>query len=426
MNTRTLLAASAIALMATAAQAEKLTVWGLQAFNKDADALIGQMAQDFGKSRGVDVEYVVVPANVLTQRLAAAFEGHAAPDVYMQIGQSTPYYADRGLTKLVDDLLAEMRTVDGGIYESLALQSTYKGVAHSIPLEVDVVPMFARTDLLKTAGMELPKTWEELGAAAKAIVKANPQYTGLGLPVSTANDAESDILMLVWSFGGAMFAEDGSTVTWSSPETTAAYAYIEDLFKAGAIPRSALTWDDAGNNTAYQTGRAAFIMNPASVYSWMVQNDQTLLSNSAMIAIPKGPGPKGRSATMISSFAWMLSSETRQDALAKDWIRYFFQPDNYEKLIEVTGGRWVPIFPKLMQTMPLFKDNPAFASFDDLARNGLAIGFQGPPTPLASEIYNAKVVSTSVQHMLVDGYSPADAVAWATKEIEGIKARQAR
>lgn len=49
---KTTLMASVLALCAaTAASAADLTVWGLQAFNKDADALIGQMAKDFGKAR---------------------------------------------------------------------------------------------------------------------------------------------------------------------------------------------------------------------------------------------------------------------------------------------------------------------------------------------------------------------------------------
>ena len=419
---KTAILASAMALCATVASSADLAIWGLQAFNKDADALITQMAKDFGKAQGLDVQYVIVPANVLTERLASAFEGKAAPDAFMQLGQNSQYYAQNGLTKPIDDVLAGLRARDGGIYESVVPQAIYEGKAHSVPIEIDLVPMFARKDLIAETGLPVPETWEDLRKVTQAIVKKNPHYTGLGLPLSNANDSESQLRMLFWSFGAAMFAEDGKTITWNSPETIAAYQFIKDMYAEGTIPRNVVTWDDGGNNTAYQTGRAAFIMNPPSVYSWMVENDKKLLENSALINIPKGPGEKGRSATLLGTFSWLVSSQTKKEALAKEWINFFFQPENYEKLIQTTGGRWYPVFPAVAKSMPLFRDNPSFANFHDLATNGLPIGYRGTPTPLASQVYTAKILSTSVQQVVIDGKSPHEVAQWVEAEVTKLAA----
>jgi multiple sugar transport system substrate-binding protein len=51
-------------------------------------------------------------------------------------------------------------------------------------------------------------------------------------------------------------------------------------------------------------------------------------------------------------------------------------------------------------------------------------GHAGPPSLLASEVFAAKIVTTSLQRMLVDCESPADAVAWAQAEIEALAAAQ--
>nr|WP_321462190.1 sugar ABC transporter substrate-binding protein [uncultured Cohaesibacter sp.] len=414
---KTVLLASAALLAATAAQATELNIWGLQAFNKQADALIKEMAEKFGEENGVDVNYVIVPANVLTQRLASAFEGKSSPDVFMQLGQNSQYYAANGMTMPIDDVLASMREKEGGIYESMVPQAIYQNEAHSVPIEIDLVPMFARKDLLKEAGVEVPATWQDLRKASQAIIKAHPQYMGLGITLSSSNDAESALRMLIWSFGGAMFGQDSSTITWNSPETVSAYQYVKDMFDEGTIPRSALTWDDGGNNTAYQTGRAAFIMNPPSVYSWMVENDKELLEDTDLINIPAGQADGESGATLLGSFSWMVSSQTEEADLAKKWINYFFNPEAYQKLIEVTGGRWYPIFPQMAKSMPLFTENPSFANFDALATNGKTIGYSGAPTPLASKVYASKTISTSIQKMLVDGMSPQEAVVWAADEI---------
>ncbi|MDW6022953.1 sugar ABC transporter substrate-binding protein [Mesorhizobium sp. BAC0120] len=417
-----------IALLATAAfmlphgvQAADLTIWALQAFNQKADDRITEMAQEFGRERGISVEYTIVPANVLNERLAAAIQGGALPDVFMQVSPQVQYYANLGVTMPLGDILAQMRSVEGGVYESTVSAVMYDGKALGIPLEVDVVPMFARKDLLQEVGMNLPTTLEELRAASKAILEKDPTITAFGHPTGTANDSETLTRMIVWSFGGAMFNPDGTQVTWNSAETVAGYQFIADMFAEGTIPRSTLSWDDAGNNTAYQTGRAAFIMNPPSVYQWMVDNDPDLLADTALIPIPRGPGEKGRSATMISSFAWMVSKDTKRPDDAKAWLTYFFEPKRYEEVINTVGGRWLPIYPALYTSMPLFKDNPDFAQLGEMAKNGVVDGYAGPPTAWASAVFNAKVVTQSIQRMLVDGESADAAVAWATAEIEKLK-----
>lgn len=401
-------------------QAQDLRIWGLQAFNTKADALIGEMVKQFGRERGITAEYVVVPANVLDERLAAAFEGRAAPDVFMQVGQKAQYYSARDLTVPLDDVLAEMRKVPGGIYENLVPQGTYNGAAHAVPLEVDVVPMFARVDLLQEVGLKEPQTWEELRHAARAIQSKNPMVSGFGLPVSTANDAESLIRMIIWSFGGAEFASDGKTITFNSPETRAAYQFIADMFlKDRTIPRAALTWDDAGNNTAYQTGRTAFTINPPSIYAWLQANDPKLLAGTRMIAIPRGPGEKGRNGSSVSSFVWSVSKQSTKQDHAKAWLRYFFEPARYQQVIEAVGGRWLPIY-KAQLEIPLFKNNPDFANVGQMAETGIVTGFQGPPTALAGRAFEAKIVTSVAQRILVDGKSVDESVAWGQEQYEAL------
>lgn len=401
-------------------QAQDLRIWGLQAFNTKADALIGEMVKQFGRERGITAEYVVVPANVLDERLAAAFEGRAAPDVFMQVGQKAQYYSARDLTVPLDDVLAEMRKVPGGIYENLVPQGTYNGAAHAVPLEVDVVPMFARVDLLQEVGLKEPQTWEELRQAARAIQSKNPMVSGFGLPVSTANDAESLIRMIIWSFGGAEFASDGKTITFNSPETRAAYQFIADMFlKDRTIPRAALTWDDAGNNTAYQTGRTAFTINPPSIYAWLQANDPKLLAGTRMIAIPRGPGEKGRNGSSVSSFVWSVSKQSTKQDHAKAWLRYFFEPARYQQVIEAVGGRWLPIY-KAQLEIPLFKNNPDFANVGQMAETGIVTGFQGPPTALAGRAFEAKIVTSVAQRILVDGKSVDESVAWGQEQYEAL------
>jgi multiple sugar transport system substrate-binding protein len=420
--TRTALLACAAWLVGTmAASAADLSIWGLQTFNTAADEYIGTMVKDFGKTAGIDAEYVVVPANVLNQRLAAAFEAHTPPDAFMQGSGAIQFYISRGLTVPIDDVLAEMRKVPGGIYENLVSAGAWQGTIQAVPLEVDTTPMFVRKDLLDEIGKPVPTTWDELRADALLIQKKHPQISGFGMTVSNSNDAEAAIRIVMWCFGAKVMAADGKTVVFDSPETRAAYQFVADMFlKDRTIPRSALTWDDAGNNVAYQTGRAAFVINPPSIYQWLQQNDKKLLASTLMVSVPKGPGPNGMVGNAGGDWTWSVSKDSKHQDQAKAWLKYFYDPVHYKAVVEKVGGRWVPVYPAMMKTIALFANDPAYAQFDTLARTSIIDGYAGPPNALSGKVWDATILTKALQKVLVDGVSVADAVQWGQQQIEAL------
>ena len=416
-----LLTTVALLLGGGAAQAADLTVWGLQAFNQAADAYIGELVKEFGAAKKIDAVYVVVPASVINDRLAASFQGNAPPDAFMQVSQRAQFYIGNNLTVPLDDVLAQMRAVPGGIFENQIAVGRAGDTVQALPLEVDVSPMFTRKDLLDEIGKGVPQTWEELREDAKLIQAKHPQVSGFGMTVSNANDAEGQIRNVIWSFGGKVMGEDGKSVTFDSAETRAAYQFVADMFLVDrTIPRAALTWDDSGNNIAYQTGRAAFVINPPSIWYWMVDNDKTLLGNSMMVSVPKGPGPKGTIGNAVGSWVWQVAKASKHPDYAKEWLRFFYAPEHYRTIIEKVGGRWAPIYPEMLKQLPLFASNPAFADFDKLARNGFTDGYAGPPNVLAGRVYDANILTKVLQKVLVDHEAVGEAVSWGQKEIEAL------
>ena len=214
-------------------------------------------------------------------------------------------------------------------------------------------------------------------------------------------------------------AADGKTVTFDSPETRAAYQFVADMFlKDRTIPRAALTWDDSGNNVAYQTGRAAFVVNPPSIWYWLADNDTQIQAGTVLMSIPKGPGPNGAHGNVVGSWVWQVSRASRQQDLAKEWLRYFFDPGHYRSVIETVGGRWVPVYPQLLPDLKLFADTPAFAGFRSLAQEGFVDGYAGPPNALSGRVFDANVLTKVLQRILVDRASVAEAVAWGQTQIE--------
>ena len=81
------------------------------------------------------------------------------------------------------------------------------------------------------------------------------------------------------------------------------------------IPPAAVNWDNVGNNEAYQTGQAAFICNPAAVYSYLSVKDPALMEKTGLSIFP--PGPAG-SYSMGGFRAYGAFAKTKEPNLAKD------------------------------------------------------------------------------------------------------------
>jgi len=79
---------------------KKLTIWFGQSFLEAMDKRLGSMFQDYGKERGVEIDFIITPSAQLPQRLAAAIQGKNPPDICYQYDSDTQYY--RGQNQLVE------------------------------------------------------------------------------------------------------------------------------------------------------------------------------------------------------------------------------------------------------------------------------------------------------------------------------------
>jgi hypothetical protein len=61
------------------------------------------------------------------------------------------------------------------------------------------------------------------------------------------------------------YAQDNKTIAMNSAANIAGLKVLEAMFKTHKIiPPGAISWDGSGNNKAYQSKQAAFVMNPTS------------------------------------------------------------------------------------------------------------------------------------------------------------------
>ena len=101
------------------------------------------------------------------------------------------------------------------------------------------------------------------------------------------------------------------------------------------------------------------------------------------------------------------------------------QPANYDKIVQSTGGRWVPVYKRLFDS-PFWKEKPAFKHFIQMAETGVPVSYAGSPTPAAGEVLNTHVIPKMIQRVLVENWQAAEGARGVHKKIAEIYARHAK
>lgn len=392
------------------AQNTKLVFWLQPNFNKVADDLLVEQTMEYAKSKGLsdgDVSIEKVPGGEVATRMAAALEVGTPPDVTRVNNTNMAKWGSDGhlvdLTALVDNMKAQ----EGGINEKSLPLATINGGIRGVPMGIAANAAHVRMDKFREGGYDkFPETWEEFIEAGKKISK--PPFYAYGMALGLKPyDSLGDVMSVVTAYGGSM-VDAQNRPAFQSDGTVEAFKLINAMYNEHKIiPRGTVSWDNSGNNKAFQSGQIGMAINPTSIYSSLI-NDKSPFLDDTILERPPG-GPAGRFSTVSTDFYGVFEASPNKD-LAIGLVEHFLKPDNYNRFIVEAGGRYLPVYPALLND-PFWESKPAFAGLKEAAVSGQSIFHPGTLTPALSEVVNRSLIIQEVQNMIVKGKEPAQAVA---------------
>ncbi|MFC5267200.1 ABC transporter substrate-binding protein [Kribbella qitaiheensis] len=173
------------------------------------DPCSNEYAKKFEQDTGIHVNVIHEGYPTLHDKLLTALSsGASSYDVIMAAYQWTGEFAPF-LTPLTGKIKADQSLA--GIIPSVSQSYLFDGEQYAVPFSAQAETLFYRTDLLRKAGFQPPKSWEEFQKIATVFTK-NPEYPGIYGASVKASDAniQSEFNNRYYGLGGAVLGTPGS------------------------------------------------------------------------------------------------------------------------------------------------------------------------------------------------------------------------
>jgi len=393
------------------AQKRELSLLSNNHFVPAADDELRRQADLFSKQAGVNVKVDTIQGLQLPAKRAAEAQSQSGHDLVI-LQQADPFLFENSLID-VGPLVDSLGKKYGGWYpfgaESALTGSGWKAV----PWYWVAFPATYNMAHYKKAGLEYPKTWDELLKQSKILKK---QGTPVGIAISHCGDANTSLWAVLWSYGAKVLEADGKTPAIVSDKTAQVIEWYKELYRDGMEPE-VLSWDDASNNRFILSGKGSWIHNPISPYN-------TALSNKMPIADeinhhPSPAGPAGiHSAPGINALGiWKFSKNAD---LAKEFLQFLFRKENFDAWIVASNAFNQPPLRGLADH-PIWVKNPKFAMLPKEAEYAHARGWPSKPNDAVRRVENNYVLPDMVTKA-VNGMPTRRAMEWAQDQVmQGVR-----
>ncbi|MBE3597805.1 MAG: ABC transporter substrate-binding protein [Limnochordaceae bacterium] len=401
------LAASGVAPVAAASNV-RIDVWFAGNPKPLMDTVLKEVVPAFERENpDIDLEVTFVPWGELSTKLATAFAGGVAPDLFMHGQAATAGFASSGQIEPLDGYIARMD--DAADFGVTLDAGSYLGKRYMMPIFGSGWLLIYRADFFREAGLDpdkAPSTWEELREAARKVTiwRGNRLVReGLDLYTNGVNPPQIWANFL-WQNGGDFFDKSFRKVTFNSPEGVEALELM-----AGFVLKDRTT--DTSINMGH--GSIPAIGTPEVAMIFGVPGDLANVKTYAPQVYPNlrvAPPLKRKTQAALYAFnGFFMASGSKHKEEAWRVLRFLSSPFAMEK-INVA-----------LQSLPARQSLgkvPHIASDPNLQvyLQGMAVSRGNPNVPQWVKIRDT--ISRYIEQAMYGAMTPAKALEEAARESQ--------
>jgi len=275
-----MLAACAVFTSGAFAQSKTtVTIWNYWE-NAHQQETLAKVCADFNSSQDkVTVVTKYIPFADFKKQLSIGAAASDLPDIVII---DNPDHASYSAMGIFADITAKMASwPDLKQYFDGPLNSCkLNGKLYGLPFGSNCLSLYYNADMLKAAGVNPPKTWDELKTAALKTTKGNVH--GFGISSVQNEEGTFGFLCFLWGSGNTSFQVN-------NPNGIKALSLYRDLAKSGAMPKEVINWTQGDTMNQFISGNLAMMVNGP----WQVptMRSQAKNLNWNVVQLPVGAKP---------------------------------------------------------------------------------------------------------------------------------------
>ncbi|NEY36500.1 extracellular solute-binding protein [Streptomyces sp. PRKS01-65] len=293
-----------------------ITWWDTSNATNEAPTYRALVEEFEAAHKDIKVKYVNVPFDQAQNKFDTAAGSKGAPDVLRSEVGWTPAFAKKGFFAPLDgtEALAEQDKFQPSLIE----QAKYEGKTYGVPLVTDTLALVYNKELFRKAGVEVPRTWDDLKKAAAAI----KDETGVdGYWGSTAGYYAQPFL---YGEGTDTVDAEGKKITVASPEARKAYGTWLSLFDGKGLHKADTTADAYAHiQDAFVSGKvAAIIQGPWEITNFYKGSAFKDKGNLGIATVPAGSTGKAGAPTGGHNLSVYAGSDEAHQKAALKFVKF--------------------------------------------------------------------------------------------------------
>jgi multiple sugar transport system substrate-binding protein len=388
---KTLTLSLVMLLLATGYAQTTLTWWDYYTDGSSNEAMNNLIAAYQEAHPDVTIERTSIGFGDLKQRIIQAAATNTMPDIVIIDNPDHQAMAAQGALADLTPYISEWDG-NGQYYDGPWSSTIYDGKNYGVPYGSNATTLYYNVEALEEAGLEPPKTWDELRAAAQALT--TPDRAGFCLSLINTEEGTFTYLPFLWGNGGDIPDLGGEA-------NIEALTFLNAMMNEdGSIPKDALNWAQGDVNNQFMAGKCAMQINGPWQIPSLNAADLTFTWNVS-------DWPNNGTPTSILGGENFAAGNGDNVEAAWDVISWVTSPENLLPAL-ITSG-YITSRQDLADD-PTFTEDPITVVFANQVAVAKARAY-GPNYPeISAEIMNM------VQGVLAGGVDPAQA-AQATADV---------
>lgn len=213
------------------------------------------------------------------------------------------------------------------------------GECYSLPLYSHAQVMWYRKDLLQDAELEVPETWEEFAAAAKALTKDG--VYGCSFPCGSGDLMATRFLNFYVRSGGGSLLTDDLKADLTSDIAIEGIKYWLDIYE-NCSPKDSVNYAVLDQANLYYQGKTAFDFNSGFHISGVETNSPDLVDSIDCAPLPrinKDDPVYGAETSNIPMVVW---SKSEHPEICKAFIETLYEDETYTEFLGATPVGMLP------------------------------------------------------------------------------------